>query len=458
MKRIFLPEIENYTKDSKKMNRRNFIKKASLLGIASVLGVKIIDSVLDNKNDEHNTTNENEFIPTKEEEHIEMENKESVKDIINYDKKEIKIGPAEIEKIKLYWENRYKNNPSMRHSFEESYFKIGAWDSLLKNIFYKELGDVLPKDKAEDLVYLSIPESGWKLKAVSNKGAVGPYQIIRSTAREYGLKMNDVIDERIDPEMSALACSRIIKDLLRDFNGNFNLAISGYNGSFVYEYKRSNRDRELLYDGFLKYMADKINRMKNDLENRKFITHIIRRDDTLYKISKVSGVPIKELLSINNIKDESKIYYKQPIKIPLNEDIRREIFNEKTSGLKENIVYPAKYNAVVNLINEGVVKKQEKQLHFGIIEIETQIHKIRKGDTLYSLSIKYNLGLNELIYANPGIKASSIPLGYNLKIPINSTLNDVSRERGESLRRLETLNPSIENVYANLPNGFKVRV
>ncbi len=458
MKRNFLPKIENYTENNKKINRRNFIKKIGLVGITGVVGVKILDLFLDDKNNEHNKINKNEFVSTKEEERIEIENKESIKNIINYDRKEIKIGPEEIERIKLYWENRYKNNPSMRRGFEESYFKIGAWDSLLKDIFYKELGKVLPKDKAEDLVYLSIPESDWKLKAVSNKGAVGPYQIIRSTARKYGLKMNDVIDERIDPEMSASACARIIKDLLRDFNGNFDLAISGYNGSFVYEYKRSNIGKELSYDGFLKYTEGKINRIKNDLENKKFLTHIVRHDDTLYKIAKVSGVPIEELLSINNIKDASKIYYKQPIKIPLNDYIKREIFNEKTNGLKENIVYPAKYNAVIDLINEGVVKKQEKQLHFKIIEIKTLIHKMKKDDTLYSLAREYNLGLNELISANPGIKASFIPLGYNLKIPINSTLDKISRERGENLHKLKILNPSIKNVYANLPNGFKVRV
>jgi LysM repeat protein len=46
----------------------------------------------------------------------------------------------------------------------------------------------------------------------------------------------------------------------------------------------------------------------------------------------------------------------------------------------------------------------------------TQIHVVSKGDTLYSVSKKYNISLEHLVQVNK-IKDQTIYLGQELKIP-----------------------------------------
>ena len=81
----------------------------------------------------------------------------------------------------------------------------------------------------EDLVYLSLVESGYNPHAYSWARAMGLWQFISSTGRMYGLKRNWWLDERKDPIKSTHAACRFLKDLYKQF-GSWELAMAAYNG------------------------------------------------------------------------------------------------------------------------------------------------------------------------------------------------------------------------------------
>ncbi len=80
----------------------------------------------------------------------------------------------------------------------------------------------------DDLKYLAVAESGLNPRAISPAGAVGLWQFLQSTGREYGLEINSEIDERYHIEKSTVAaCSYLLKSLERF--GTWSMVAAAYN-------------------------------------------------------------------------------------------------------------------------------------------------------------------------------------------------------------------------------------
>lgn len=78
-----------------------------------------------------------------------------------------------------------------------------------------------------DFKYLAVAESGLRIN-ISPKGAAGYWQIIESTAKQYGLTINEQIDERYDLVKSTEVACKYFQNAYNKF-GNWTMAAASYN-------------------------------------------------------------------------------------------------------------------------------------------------------------------------------------------------------------------------------------
>jgi membrane-bound lytic murein transglycosylase D len=79
-----------------------------------------------------------------------------------------------------------------------------------------------------ELKYLPIIESSMNSHAISRVGATGLWQFMFSTAKGYGLNMDNFVDERKDPIQASYAAAKYFKDAYAEL-GDWLLAIAAYN-------------------------------------------------------------------------------------------------------------------------------------------------------------------------------------------------------------------------------------
>jgi soluble lytic murein transglycosylase-like protein len=82
-----------------------------------------------------------------------------------------------------------------------------------------------------DLAYMVLVESGMSANGSSPAGAAGLWQLTPATARQYGLRVDGSVDDRLDIRKATDAASKYIRELILDFGAGSSvmLALAAYN-------------------------------------------------------------------------------------------------------------------------------------------------------------------------------------------------------------------------------------
>ncbi len=101
------------------------------------------------------------------------------------------------------------------------------------NRYFPMLAPVLKRNGVpEDLLYLACIESYLNPRALSGAKAAGIWQFMPATAKEFGLEVNEFVDERYHPVKSTEAACRYLKRALARY-GNWESVAASYNGGMA---------------------------------------------------------------------------------------------------------------------------------------------------------------------------------------------------------------------------------
>jgi membrane-bound lytic murein transglycosylase D len=264
----------------------------------------------------------------------------------------------------------------------------------------------------EDLAYLAMIESGYNERAYSRARAVGIWQFIRPTGRNYGLVINSYIDERRDPIKSTRAAVAYLSALYEEF-GSWHLAVAGYNAGegkirrAIKRYKTTDF-WEIAQGRYLK------------LETKRYVPKLI----AAILISKEP-----EKYGFSNIQYQPALAY-ETVDVPrwtsvkavaLSGNLDPKELRSYNNELRKEFTPPdrASYPIKVPVGKKEQVEKNLPRVQ-AVVTTDYKTHKVKKGETLNSICKKYGLSKTVVLKSN-NLRATGLKKGQRIRIPYQTT-------------------------------------
>jgi membrane-bound lytic murein transglycosylase D len=263
------------------------------------------------------------------------------------------------------------------------------------------------------LRYLPLIESGYNPWARSRASAVGMWQFMPATAREFGMEVGAFVDERRNPYKSTEAAVGFLEDLNEDFDSWF-LALAAYNGG-------PNRARRILRQHApLAQPSDSLFwalRHHWPRETREFVPKLVgaiivaqspaqfgydavTQDDPLV----FDTVTVPEATTLDVLAGAAEVD---------EEEMRRlnpEIFRGFTPpGSSYTLRVPAG-RAGRFAANYAAIPPGERMT---VVE-----HSVAPGETLSHIARRYGISIADLRAANPDVRPRYLQIGTRLTVPI----------------------------------------
>ncbi len=276
-------------------------------------------------------------------------------------------------------------------------------------MFQKELRDAgLP----EDLAYLAMIESGFNQRAYSRAKAVGLWQFIKGTGKQYNLRIDQYVDERRHSEKSTRAAVSFLSDLYADF-GDWHLAVAGYNAG-----------PGKIRRGLKRYKADDFWSLAQhrylQLETKRYVPKLI---------AAILIAKNPEQYGFTNIKYQKPLEYEtlrvgpgfslDAVALICNVDSKviKKLNQELKTG--KTPLNKGHYNVQIPPGTTELAKTNLPRLN-SVVSTGYKTHVIRKGDSLSKICKRYNINKTTLLKVN-NLRSNELLAGKHLRIPYSTT-------------------------------------
>ncbi len=265
-----------------------------------------------------------------------------------------------------------------------------------------------------ELAWLPLIESGFKVTALSPARALGLWQFIPSTGYRYGLNRDTYIDERLDPDKATRGAIEYLKELHGMF-GDWTTVLAAYNcgenrvlrtiqsqninylDNFWDLYERLPRETARYVPRFLATLHIVHSLQAYGLQDvvvdppRESEIVTIPRQASLSAIARTTGID-EELLRL------------------LNAELRQGVLPE--GGYDLRVPSGEKSQALAKL--DDIPSYQPRSPQRAVVVR----HKVRKGETLQTISKKYGTDAKRILLANNFRHPSALTVGATLRVPV----------------------------------------
>jgi len=290
-----------------------------------------------------------------------------------------------------------------RKQFEEAFQRSGFYRDMILEELRKE---GLP----DELSWLPLIESWYKIKALSKARALGLWQFISSTGYRFGLKRDRWVDERMDPLKSTQAAVKYLTELHTYF-GDWTTALAAYNcgeiriqnvirtqrvdylDNFWDLYRQLPRETSRFVPRFIAAVLIINNPEKYGFSLSepypplRFETVTVNQPFKLVSLAANLGIDPSELAFLNpELRHESTPAYEYALRVPAG--------------------YAEKASLAVNNLTRWIPPEAVYSWHY-----------VRQGDTLSTIADRYHTTVSAIARLNGLRSVNFIKPGQRLKIP-----------------------------------------
>jgi len=338
-----------------------------------------------------------------------------------------------------------------------------------------------------NLIFVAMAESHFSTRAYSNKKATGLWQFMPTTARVFGLKIDNYIDERRDPVKSTIAAIKYLSNL-KKHTGKWYLAIMSYNCGEARVMEAITRARLDLYCKNHHKETKKIKKLRSYIKiyqkKHSFskLSYAFKKAKDLYQ----KDVKLEDLLKVQKglrrqyLPKETRRYIRKIVAMNflLNSDkfLQYQNYHLLNSGTVSNIVkvkVPAG-TSISNIarllhLDYNSLRKNNLHLKYGFTPINESsyiyipynklalfrmtfnaktiskklVYKVKRGDSLNKIAREFKINYKVIKDFNH-LKTSFLRINQKLVIPIKHNLKipkiiSYKVRKGDSLNKIARL-------------------
>jgi membrane-bound lytic murein transglycosylase D len=328
-----------------------------------------------------------------------------------------------------------------RKFFLDAYRRSGRYRPAIARAL-KEAG--LP----EELSWLPLIESGFKIRALSRSRALGLWQFIASTGYKFGLKRDRWIDERMDPEKSTIAAIAYLKELHQIF-GDWTTALAAYNCGEGTVLKCIRTQRISYLDNFWD-LYEKLP-IETAFYVPKFLAvlHILNDPET----HGFNLPPVEEEIEVEDVIIDKQVHLKTVSK---HLEVSYKLLKDLNPALRYNYTPNRPYTLKVPKGKGTILLSTLGDIPVWHPPVAAYVkHRVRKGESLSVIARRYRTSVRAIMAMNGLRSRHYIKAGWKLKIPtrrqyaslerVSSPASDVKRKenlvqyvvrKGDSLWRI----------------------